>query len=142
TEGDHLRLRPLLDRDLRRIDVEDAGRGRVVDVLARLERGDEPWVSREVRDAAQLDLVVVRDQQLASGRRDERLAERTAELAAHRNVVQVRRVRAQPAGAGHGLVEGRVDATVGLYLTEEAFAIGRAQFLDLAVAQEVVDDRM
>ena len=96
------------------LDVEDARRGRGVDVLAGLERGDEAGVLGEVGDAAQLDLVVVGDEQLVAGGGDERLAEGAADLAAHRDVVQVRRVGAQPAGAGHRLVERGVDAPVGL----------------------------
>ena len=45
-------------------------------------------------------------------------------------------------GAGHRLVERGVDATVGADLGEQTLAVGRAQLLDLAVAQQVLDDRV
>ena len=75
-----------------RFDVEDARGGRVVDVLTAGERLDQAWVVSEVGDTAQLDLVVVGDEQLEARRGHERLAEAAAELGAHGDVVQVRRV--------------------------------------------------
>ena len=91
-------------------------------------------------DAAQLDLVVVGDEQLAARRGDERPAEQPALVAAHRDVVQVRAVRAEPAGAGDGLVERGVDAPVGGDLGEQALAVRAAQLLDLAVLQQRADE--
>ena len=140
--GDHLRLGPLLDRDVAGLDAEHPRRRGGVDVLAGRERRDEARVLGQVGDAAQLDLVVVGDQQLAARRRHERPAERAAHLGAHRDVVQVGLVGRQPAGAGHGLVERGVDAPVGGHLGQQPLAVGRAQLLDLAVAQQVLDDRV
>src|SRR5205085_1289139 len=42
----------------------------------------------------------------------------------------------------HRLVERCVDASVGLHFVEQAFAVGRTQLLDFAIAQEMVDDRV
>ena len=111
--GDHLRLRPLLAGDVVGLHAEDARGGLGVDVPPALEGGDQAGVLGQVGDAAQLDLVVVGDQQLEALGGDERPAELLALLGAHRDVVQVRGVGAEPAGAGHGLVEGGVDAAVG-----------------------------
>ena len=91
--GDHLRLRPLLERSTvagstpnTRARWRCGCRRRCVNASIR------PGVLGEVGDAAQLDLVVVGDEQLAARRGDERLAEQPALLAAHRDVVQVRLV--------------------------------------------------
>ena len=51
-------------------------------------------------------------------------------------------IGAEPAGAGDGLVEGGVDAAVGRHLGQQRLAVGRPQLLDLAVAQQGVDDRV
>ena len=61
--GDHLRLRALFGGHAIRIHVEHPRRGRVVDVLAGLERLDQSGILGEMGDAAKLDLVVVGDQQ-------------------------------------------------------------------------------
>ena len=96
----------------------------------------EPGVGGEVGDAAQLDLVVVGDEQLAAGRGDERLAEQPALLPAHRDVVQV----------GRSELSRPVRATVWLNVAwirpsaatsaEQPLAVGAAQLLDLAVLQQ------
>ena len=54
----------------------------------------------QVGDAAELDLVVVGDEEVAPGRRDEGGAERPTLLRPDRDVVQVRRVGREAAGAG------------------------------------------
>ena len=113
-----------------------------MDVVACLEGGDQARVLSQVGDAAQLDLVVVGDQQLAARRSDERGAEHPSPLGPHRDVVQVGRVGAEPAGAGHRLVEGGPDAVVGADLGQQAHAVGGAQLLHLAVAEQVVHDGM
>ena len=76
----------------------------VVDVLALGEGGDQARVLGEVGDAAQLDLVVVGDQQLAARPRHERPAEQPALLGADRDVVEVRLVAttAGPCGPPSG----------------------------------------
>ena len=113
-----------------------------MDVGARCERLDQAGVLGEMGDHAQLDLVVVGHQELAAVGGHERAAEAPALLAAHRDVVQVRRVRREPARARHRLVEGGVDATVGADLAEQALAVGGPQLLDLAVPKQLLDDRV
>ena len=140
--GDHLRLRPLLDRHVGRFHREDARRRPVVDVGAGGEGLDQTRILGQVGDAPQLDLVVVGDQELEPGGGHERLAELPAALGPHRDVVQVRLVRREPSRARHGLVEGGMDPTVGRHLGQQSLAVGRPQLLDLAVGEQVIDDRM
>ena len=102
----------------------------------------EAGVARQVGDGPQLDLVVVGHQQAPPGRRHERLAEPPALLGAHRDVVQVGPVRRQPPGAGHGLAERGVDPPVGGHLGGQALAVGGAELLHLAVAEQDLDDRV
>ena len=123
-------------------DAEDLRGGGAVDVAPLGERGDEPGVLGQVGDHAQLDLVVVGHQQPAPVGGDEGPAQPPALLGAHGDVVQVGPVRRQPPGARHGLVEGGVDAAVGGHLGQQPLAVGGAQLLHLAVAQQGVDDRV
>ena len=125
-----------------RRDTEDpSGRGGV-DVVAGLERGDQPGILGEVCDAAQFDLVVVRHQQHVAGRSDERLPKDPPGVAADRDVVQVRLIGAEPSRAGDRLVERGPDPIARTDLGEEALAVGRPKLLHLAIGQEVLDDRM
>ena len=72
-----------------------------------------PGVLGEVRHDAHLDLRVVGgEQRLEALARDERRADLAALLGADRDVLQVRVVRGDAAGAGAGLVVGGVDAPV------------------------------
>ncbi len=138
--GDHLGELALGVRDLVGADAVDGGGHRPVHVGAARQRVDETGVLGEVRDAAQLHLVVVGHQEGAALGRHEGTSELLAQLGAHRDVVQVGAVRRDAPGAGHGLAEGRVDAPVGLHLGQQALAVGRAQLLDLAVLEQRLDD--
>ena len=138
--GDGLGLFALLGRDVFRRDGEDRRRDGAVHVLVRGEGREQTRVLGEVREDAQFDLVVVRDRQLPSLARHEGVAQTTALFGAHRDVVQVRTVRGESAGARDHLLERRVDATVGLHRVDERRAVGAAQLLDLAVAQDQRDD--
>src|SRR3546814_15277849 len=80
------------DRDVGGLDPEDPRCRLGVDVATRLEALDQTRVLGEVGDAAELDLVVVRHEQLEAGGRHERLAELAAALGAHGDVVEVRLV--------------------------------------------------
>ena len=106
----------------------------------RREGLDQAGVAREVGDDPQLDLVVVGHQELPALGGHERPAEPPPRLGAHRDVVEVGPLRGQPAGAGHRLAERGVDAAVGGHLGQQALAVGGAQLLHLAVAQQGVDD--
>ena len=100
----------------------------------------KPGIGGEVGDAPQLDLVVVGDEERVAGPGHERLAELAAFVAAHRDVVQVRLVAAEPTGAGDGLIEGCVDPAVGCDLGDQADAVGAAQLLHLAVLHQRIDE--
>ena len=113
-----------------------------MDVLAGGEGGGEARVPGQVGDGPQLHLVVVGHQQAPPGGRHEGLAEPSALLGAHRDVVQVGPVRRQPAGAGHRLAEGGVDPTVGGHLGGQALPVGGPELLHLAVAQQGLHDRV
>ena len=90
--ADHLGLRPLLQGDRSRVDVEDAGGSGVVDVLPGFEGPDQARILGEMRDAAQFDLVVVGDEKRESLRRHEGPTEGAPEFGANRDVVQVRSI--------------------------------------------------
>ncbi len=135
-------VRALLVGDLVAVDAEHPGGHRPVDVLAGGEGRGEPGVAGEVGDGPQLHLVVVGHQEAPAGRRDERLAEPATLVGADRDVVEVRAVRRQAAGAGDRLAEGGVDPPVGGDLGGEALAVGRPELLHLAVAEQDLDDRV
>ena len=112
-----------------------------MDVLPRLEGGDEPRVVGQVGDAAQLDLVVVGDQQHSAPGGHEHLTEGAAGLGAHRDVVQVGRIRGEPTGAGHRLVEGGMDAAgASVHFGRQPMPVGGAQLLHLPEGQQVLHD--
>ena len=125
------------------IDPVDARGGDVVDVGPAAEGLDQPGVLGQVGDDPQLDLVVVGDQEPAAlGRDESRTGSRRPSSRADRDVVQVGLIGAEPPGAGHRLVEGGVDPPVGRHLGQQRLAVGRAQLLDLPVAQQGLDDRV
>src|SRR5260370_28269134 len=91
----------------------------------------------------QLDLRVVGGEERAvrpSG--DEGAPDAPPERGADRDVLEVRGLARQPTGGCDGLVERRVDAAVAIDERPEAVRIGRAQLLDLAVLEDLLDDRM
>ena len=75
----------------------------------------------DVGEQPQLDLRIVGRHQLVAGRGDEGAADLAAVLGAHRNVLQVRLGRRQPAGRGRGQRVGGVDA-VGLRIARRSAA--------------------
>ena len=82
----------------------------VVDVLAPLERVDQRFFLRQVREHPQLDLRVVgRDQHEAGSAMNARRISRPRSVRIG-NVLQVGIAAAQASGGGHRLVERRVDA--------------------------------
>ncbi len=92
---------------------------------------------------AQLDLVVVGRQQAPPRLRDEGGAQRSSELGADRNVLQVRVYARQPAGCRRHLVEGRVDAAgLGIDQLGQRVEVGVLELRQLAPALDLLDDRM
>jgi len=111
-----------------------------VDVLTGGEGRGQAGVSGQMGDGPKLHLVVVGHEKAPSRGRDEGFTEAPALLGADGDVVEVGPVRGQPAGAGHGLTEGGVDPPVVSHLGGQALPVGRAQLLDLAVAEQGLDD--
>jgi len=75
-----------------------------VNVLVACERREQAFVAGQVRHDPQLDLRVIRCEQLESGRRDERLADAAAFGGADRDVLKIRVRRGQPPRSRDGLV--------------------------------------
>ena len=106
------------------------------------KRLHEAGILGEVRDDAKLDLVVVRNQQFCSVFGHERPPEPSAFFRTNGDVVQVRLITAEATCPRDGLIERSMDATIGLHLSQQAFAVGRAELLHLTVAKQWFDDRM
>ena len=125
-------------------DAEDARRPRSgARPSPSAKRVDQPGVPREVGDARAARPGRSRPPgsvQPSAGTKARRNC--LPVLGAHRDVVQVGPVRGDAPGAGHGLAERGVDAAVGRHLGQQALPVGRAQLLDLAVAQQRLDDRV
>ncbi len=108
-EVDDLGVAALFGRDLQRRHTEDFGRGGAVHVLALAEGAQQAFVLGQVGHDAQLDLRVVGRDDHAARRRDERFADAPPFFRAHRDVLQVRVGRGQPARDGGRLPVGGVD---------------------------------
>ena len=113
-----------------------------MDVVARLERANQARILGQMSDATQLDLIVVGDQELPALAGHERGAKDPSPLGANRDVVQVRGIRAEPTGSGHRLIERRPNTVAGTDLGQQPLAVGAAELLELAVLEQVFDDRM
>ena len=84
--------------------------GAAVDILTLPEGLDQGFLARDVRQDAQLDLRVVRDEQLHPLVSDEPAPNLPSNLRAHRDVLQVRVRTGQATRRRDRLVKGRVDA--------------------------------
>ena len=86
----------------------------------------------------QLDLRVVgRQEPPARPARDERLADLAAFLGAHRDVLEVRVARAEPAGRGDALVERGVDpAVLGMHQRRQRVEVGALELGELAMLEQ------
>ena len=113
-----------------------------MDVDPGLECFAEPVVTREVREHAELDLGVVRDEEHLVGRsRDERPSDPATELRADRDVLQVRVGAAEASRRGRRLVEGRVHPAVArVDHPREGLEVGGVELVELAPRQERIDD--
>ena len=119
--------RHVLDRH-----AEHFRRGHRVDVDALLERGAQRRHVGDFREQPQLDLRIIRRDQLVAGGCDEGAADLAAVLGTHRDVLKVGFVRRQPPRRGRRQRIGGVD-TMGLrmHVVRQRVGIGRAQFRDL-----------
>ena len=106
-----------------------------MDVIASLERRDQPRILGKVSDAPQFDLVVVRNEKLVPLSRNEGLAKGTAHLGPNGNVVQIWCIGAQTACSSNGLVERRSNSITWTDLGQQTLAIGGAELLDLSVVE-------
>jgi hypothetical protein len=104
-------------------DPEHLGGGRLVDVLALGEGGQQPLVTGEVGHDAQLDLGVVRRHQLVTGARNEGLPDAAPLFVAYRDVLQVGIGGREPTGRRHRLMIGGVHPP-GLRLDHQRQLVG------------------
>src|SRR5204862_5186117 len=143
-EVEHLRDVALLARDGALGHAEPRGGGTPVDVGSGAERVQERGILRHVREYTKLDLRVVRGDKDAVRRAgNECAADAAAERRADRDVLQVRRTAREPSGRGDGLLKRRVDAArLGIDEPAEPFRVGRAELLDLAVLEDLLDHRV
>src|SRR5204862_5264476 len=90
-----------------------------------------------------LDLAIAGRKQRAIGMSgDDRPPDPAAEGRADRDVLEIWGLARQAAGRRDGLVERRMDPAVAIDERTEALGIRRAQLLDLAVLEDLVDHRM
>ena len=123
--------------------MEHQRRRLAVDVGLAREGVLEMGVARDVGQDAQLDLAVVGrhegERRLAG---HERAADAPAELGPDGDVLEVGIRRGQPAGGGHGLVEGRVQPAVVGHQRRERLDIGRPELRVGPPLEDGLDDRV
>ena len=109
---DHLRDVALLSRHFRGKDSERLPGGPRMQILAGKEAVAQHRIPGDVRQDAQLDLAVVRAEQLPSRARNERLADLRAERRPDGDVLEIWIDRGEPAGGGDRLIERGVQTPV------------------------------
>src|SRR5581483_1350099 len=122
------------------VDFEDLGGGEGVDVFASAVGVEEERVLREVRHEAELDLRVVGGHEEVAGRGDEGGANLAADGGADGDVLQVGVGGREAAGGGADLVEGGVDALIGVGERGQRVEVGAFELGELAVLEDVADD--
>ena len=137
---DHLRLGAHPGIDLLGLDPEHPARGGGVDVLAAAEDLLEHVLAGDVGEQPQLDLRVVGRHEQVAGLGDEAGADLAPERGADRDVLEVGVVRGQPPGGGGGLVEGRVQAALGVDEQRERVEVGLGELGQLPPALDLGDD--
>ena len=139
TEIDGLGAPPEVAGHLVERHAEHRGGGRRVNVESLLERFAQLRDVGDVGEQAQLDLAVIRRDQLLARRRHEGAADAPPFLGADRNVLQVRVRGGEPARGRRGEREGGVDAVraaVGMLL--QRIGVGRFQLGELAPVQDLL----
>ena len=91
-------------------------------------------------DAAQLDLVVIGNEELVPLIRHEYFPKDPTCFGTHRNVVQIRLIARQSAGSRNGLIETCVDSIVLTYRRQQSLCVGGPQFLGLAILEKRIDE--
>ena len=114
-----------------------------MEIRPGVERRYQVLVAGQMREQAQLDLRVVRRQEeLALSQRHEATADLTAEIGAHRDVLQVRIGGGKATGCGDRLVELGVHAAVDGPHAGQGVDVGVLDLRELAVAQDEVGQGM
>ena len=131
-EVDRLGAPPLIRRHGTGFDAENLRRCRAVDVLPAPKDVDQRLVAREVREDPELDLRVVRRDEAHAFRRDERAPDLAARFRPDRDVLEIRRVRGEPACRGDGLVVPRVHAPIGRDVCGQRVHVRALELGDLA----------
>jgi hypothetical protein len=111
-----------------------------VDVDTGVEGLEEPWITGEVCNAAEFDLVVVSNEERVADGRYERCSEDAALIGTHRNVVQVRVLRAQSSGPRHRLIERGMYPTVSGHFGEQTVTVGSSQLVEFTVTEQRLDE--
>ena len=143
-EIDFLGLTPLLRRHLLRRHSKYRRGGGTVDILSLLEGLAQPRIAGNMRHHPQFDLGIVGRKDHPSRRGgNKRLADLAPGLAADRNVLQVGVAAGKPPGGGDGLVVGGMQMPAApADQLREGIDIGRLQFGELAVFQNLIHQRM
>ncbi|KAF5043674.1 hypothetical protein DSECCO2_499790 [anaerobic digester metagenome] len=111
-----------------------------MDVVARGKGVQEGRVAGHVRQDPEFDLGVVRGHEHLARRGHEAGPHARPEAAADGDVLQVGIAAGQAARGRGQLVEGRVDAPLGVGQLRQGLEVGRAQLLVHPVFEDVVDD--
>ena len=136
-----LGLAAVIRRDLIHGQAHDLGGRAAVDVLARLEGGQQHRVLGQGRGHPQLDLAVVRIQQHPAGLGHEGAADGPALLGADGDVLQVGIAGSQAPGGHGGLVQAGVYAARhGVHHLRQGLHVGAQQLHHLPVAQQLPGD--
>ena len=142
-EVDRLGAAPLIFAHGFRGGAEHFRGGGTMHVLALAERAKQTGVAGEMRHDAELDLRIVRGDELAARRRHERGADAAAFRGADGNVLQVRVLRGEAPGGGHRLPIGGVDAPGALLdLPRQGVEIGRFQLRQPPMVQNEARQHM
>ena len=113
-----------------------------MDVLPEGEGLAHGRIAGKMRQQAQLDLRIVRIDEHAARRGDERAAHLAAHLRAHGDILQVRLAGGDAPGGGDRLVKPGMDAPIAPGELEQAVDIGTVELGNLPVEQDFVDDGM
>ena len=106
-----------------------------MDIVVVLERVYHILVARDVRENSQLNLAVVGINQHIAFPRGKELAHFASELCSDGDILEIRLGGADSACARFGLVEARVNTTVGSDDLQKSVAVGRFELSERSVAE-------